>query len=78
MHDDYFDDRFAAFRAGGPLVVPAGPGAARAVLRHRRRVHATTGGVLVALLVAGTPFAVTTIDQRPDRPHVTTTGSPTP
>jgi hypothetical protein len=41
-------------------------------------VHATTGGVLVALLVAGTPFAVTAIDQRPDRPNVTTTAGPSP
>ena len=78
MHDQDFDDRFAAFRAGGPLVVPAGPGAARAVHRHRRRVHAVTGGALVALLVAGAPVAVTAIDQRPDRPNVTTTGHPTP
>ncbi len=78
MHDQDFDDRFAAFRAGGPLVVPAGPGAVRAVHRHRRRMHAVTGGALVALLVAGTPVAVTAIDQRPDRPNVTTTGHPTP
>ena len=36
--------------AGGPLVVPAGPGAARAVHRQRRRVHAATGGAVAALL----------------------------
>ena len=77
MHDDFFDDRFAAFRAGGPLVVPAGPGAAREVYRHRRRVHAAAGGAVAALLVATPVAALVTVDDRPDVPNVSDSGAPT-
>ena len=78
MHDDDLDHLFAGFRAGGPLVVPAGPGAARAVLRHRRRVHAMTGGAAAALLLVAPAVALVTVDDRPERPNVSDTGAPTP
>lgn len=78
MPDQDFDDQFAGFRAGGPLVVPAGPAAARQVHRRRRRVRLAVGTAIAAALVAVPVAALAVDDGSPDRPNVTATGDPTP
>ena len=47
------------------------------VHRHRRRVHATAGGAVAALLVATPVAALVTDDDRPDVPNVADSGAPT-
>jgi hypothetical protein len=55
MHDDNYveliDDAFAAFRTGAPLAPPIGADAARATVRHRRRVRTVAAAGLAALAV---------------------------
>ncbi len=45
------DDAFSAFRAGGALVHPVGADAARATVKHRRRVRIVTATALAAIAV---------------------------
>lgn len=49
---DHLDELFARFVAGGPLAVPAGADAARAVVRRRRRARAVAAGALAAVVIA--------------------------
>ncbi|MGW4499293.1 hypothetical protein ACWENR_11865 [Micromonospora sp. NPDC004336] len=71
------DDVFTTFRAGGPLVVPPGAGAARAVARRRRTNRVVATGVVAAVLAATPVLANAWAD--PDAPAPPAqTGSPTP
>ncbi|HEX5594827.1 MAG TPA: hypothetical protein VFX61_02230 [Micromonosporaceae bacterium] len=49
---DNLDELFAQFVAGGPLAIPAGADAARAVIRKRRQMQGLTVGALTALAIA--------------------------
>jgi hypothetical protein len=73
------DERFGRFRAGPPLVVPAGPAAARRVIAHRRRVS-TVASCLLAAVAVGLPsvaFAAGAFDRTPHPPAVTDQPAPT-
>jgi hypothetical protein len=56
---ELIDEAFGAFRAGGPLVHPVGADAARATVRHRRRVRIVIAATaaIVAVLLPATGFA---------------------
>jgi hypothetical protein len=72
--DQDLDELFARFRAGPPLAVPAGAGAARHAFRRRRRSQTAAAGVLAAVAV-GLPsvgFAAGAFDGPP-----VVSGSPT-
>ncbi|MDG4822072.1 hypothetical protein O7635_09425 [Asanoa sp. WMMD1127] len=80
MDEQHLDDLFGQFRAGPPLVVPAGAGAARQAFRHRRRVRVAASCVLAAVAV-GVPsvgFATGAFDGTPKPPVMTTAPTPTP
>jgi hypothetical protein len=61
---DLIDDAFSAFRAGGPLVHPIGADAARATIKHRRRVRviAATAAAVVAVMIPATGYATGLFD----------------
>ncbi|MEV0715737.1 hypothetical protein [Asanoa sp. NPDC050611] len=79
MDEQQLDEMFDRFRAGPPLAVPAGAGAARQAFRHRRRGRLATGCVLAVVAVGGpsVAFAAGAFDGTP-RPPVLTTGPTTP
>ncbi|SCL61071.1 hypothetical protein GA0070606_3379 [Micromonospora citrea] len=71
------DGVFTAFRAGGPLVVPPGAGAARAVARRRRTNRVVATGLIAAALAA-TPVLANAW-AAPDTPtQPAQTGAPAP
>ncbi|MEU4772862.1 hypothetical protein [Micromonospora sp. NPDC023644] len=84
------DDAFAAFRSGGPLVVPAGAWAARKVARRRRTNRLVATGVTAAVLVAVPVLAnaggdpdppvppAQTVSPSPTAPTTTVPATPTP
>jgi hypothetical protein len=63
---DLIDDAFTAFRAGGPLVHPTGADAARATIKHRRRVRliAATAAAVVAVMIPATGYATGLFDAK--------------
>jgi hypothetical protein len=74
---DLIDDAFIAFRAGGPLVHPIGADAARATIKHRRRVRviAATVAAVVAVMIPATGYATGLFDaQGPPSVPGTSTG----
>ncbi|MFJ6150458.1 hypothetical protein [Micromonospora profundi] len=71
------DEAFATFRSGGPLVVPAGAGAAREVARRRRTSRVVATGVIAAALVATPVLASVWADSDPPTPPAQTI-SPSP
>lgn len=81
MTDDntYLDSQFAAYRNELITdVTPAGPGAVRATVRHRRRVAATTGAVVAAVLIVGPAAGYAALSRGPAPPNPGTTTAPTP
>ncbi|HEX2773822.1 MAG TPA: hypothetical protein VHN18_15510 [Micromonosporaceae bacterium] len=66
MSEYNLDNVFDRFRTGGPLVIPAGPDAARKVHQHRRRVRVAAAGALAVALIA-IPAVALAVDGAPDR-----------
>ncbi|HEX5594823.1 MAG TPA: hypothetical protein VFX61_02210 [Micromonosporaceae bacterium] len=65
---DNLDNMFAEFREGAPLVTPAGPGAARTVIRQRRRVQASAITGLAALVIAAPMVAYAAVAPEKNAP----------
>lgn len=63
---DLIEDAFGAFRAGGPLAHPVGPDAARAMVKHRRRVRiiAATAAAAIAIMIPATGYATGFFDAK--------------
>jgi hypothetical protein len=63
---DMIDDAFTAFRAEGPVVHPLGADAARATVKHRRRVRLVTmtAAAVVAVIIPATGYATGFFDAK--------------
>jgi hypothetical protein len=76
--DTFLNSQFAAYRDELMAdVTPAGPGAVRATVRHRRRVAVTAGTALAIALIAGPAAGYAALSRGPAPPAPGTTLDPT-
>lgn len=76
MRDVDIDELFERFKSGGPLMVPAGPDAARRISERRRRVRLSATAAAAVVLAAGA--SVVAYDLVPRSGTSDVASSPTP